>query len=59
MDKEDILLYTLMCFMAVLIGLVLFAYGYCLGREGITNRLCNDTAGKYDFCIEKKTWEIK
>lgn len=39
-----------------------FATGTKIGscdKKTILTNLCYETNGKYDFCVEKKQWEVK
>ena len=52
--------FCIICFVILIIVVIMAcSAGYNAGRDGIIAELCEKTNGKYDFCIEKKQWDIK
>ena len=59
MDKGDILFVVFMVVLLIVSSFYAWALGREFARTEILSELCGETEGKYEFCVEKKTWDIK
>lgn len=59
MDKGEILFVVFMVILLIICSFYAWAVGRQFERTEILSELCGETEGKYEFCVEKKTWEIK
>lgn len=59
MDKGDILFAVVMVVLLIVCSFYTWVLGQQFARTEILSELCGETEGKYEFCVEKKTWDIK
>lgn len=59
MDKADWVFVVFITIICIFACCLVFCMGYEQSKNNILNKLCGETNGKYDFCIEQKQWGIK